>query len=854
MQTALRAVRLGGLTIYVNYTWIFASVLILWWVALLWLPENFPTWGTNLYWLFASAVLVLYFFCVVLHEAVHSAVGRRGPRSANLYPFGAAVPFRPGDLGPARAILAALAAPLFNLILGVLLLLVGNAIPGPEHLLGWLRALLVPLGLLNLWAGALNLIPGTPFDGGLALSAAHTSFSGDREGGLALTQSIGRVATLALVLLGAWRGLTSDLWLQALALVVVGWSAKEAAAVGQQRRTLRDVLSQMKASDFMEVSRPDDAVRETDTVADLVRAHPRFPPNTPLAVLNAAGDLVGVTTLAATDRLMQGTWPATPVRAIATPVAALQAVGPSTSLVDVLGMAHVAPIRTSDGTASEPDPNLLADEEPAIPVIESNRLLGSIAPARLQSFEEAGRQFGIEETLSSDGVEKPRGLLRTLGALLPAIIVLAAMSVLGNIALHTDPVDLQEASASTESGITFSNFRPADGDIVGFGEVTISVQIEAQSPVVSATLMIDNQPRDTQLSSSDTLTRTASTTIPGLTLGQHTARINAVTDDGDSKTTQWRFRIASGAPNPSAGGGTATPATGAEATPSVVAAVPLQVARYIPALGGRVPVGVSDLPLRLYVKSGQVPTSAKIFLDGQELSTEIQTVSGADGVDGADGIYRLDATAPPLHAGMHVARAEITGSGGAHSISWTFAALQPDDDHAYFKETGYFVGQPFLKYWQENGGLGLFGYPISDLVQETDKASGEVYTAQYFERARFEQHPSLGNQVVLGRLGALLHEPQPGVEPKDGTTFFPQTGHNVSPAFLKFWNENGGLGVFGYPITEEQVEKNPTDGKDYAVQYFERNRFELHPDKAGTPFEVQLGLLGTQLYRQKYGP
>ena len=150
-------------------------------------------------------------------------------------------------------------------------------------------------------------------------------------------------------------------------------------------------------------------------------------------------------------------------------------------------------------------------------------------------------------------------------------------------------------------------------------------------------------------------------------------------------------------------------------------------------------------------------------------------------------------------------------------------------------------------------GLGLFGYPISDPVQETDQSTGEAYTAQYFERARFEQHPSLGGQVVLGRLGALLNEPEPAAQPKDGYTFFPETGHNVSPAFLKYWNETGGLAVFGYPITEERTEKNPVDGKEYTVQYFERNRFELHPEQAGTPFEVQLGLLGTQLYKQLYG-
>jgi glucose/arabinose dehydrogenase len=48
-------------------------------------------------------------------------------------------------------------------------------------------------------------------------------------------------------------------------------------------------------------------------------------------------------------------------------------------------------------------------------------------------------------------------------------------------------------------------------------------------------------------------------------------------------------------------------------------------------------------------------------------------------------------------------------------------------------------------------------------------------------------------------------------------------------------------------LSEEFEEKNPTDGKTYIVQYFERNRFEYHPENKGTPYEVLLGLLGTQL-------
>src|SRR5437016_1086366 len=71
--------------------------------------------------------------------------------------------------------------------------------------------------------------------------------------------------------------------------------------------------------------------------------------------------------------------------------------------------------------------------------------------------------------------------------------------------------------------------------------------------------------------------------------------------------------------------------------------------------------------------------------------------------------------------------------------------------------------------------------------------------------------------------------------------YFPETGYAVSGSFLDYWNARGGLFSFGYPITE------PTEENGLQVQYFERARFEYHPENAGTRYEVLLGALGTQL-------
>jgi outer membrane protein assembly factor BamB len=87
--------------------------------------------------------------------------------------------------------------------------------------------------------------------------------------------------------------------------------------------------------------------------------------------------------------------------------------------------------------------------------------------------------------------------------------------------------------------------------------------------------------------------------------------------------------------------------------------------------------------------------------------------------------------------------------------------------------------------------------------------------------------------------------------PREGATYFTETGHNVGGAFLEFFAANGGLEVFGLPLTEEFEEPRPDGGATLRVQYFQRARMEHHPENAGTPYAVQLGLLGTEELRQR---
>jgi lipoprotein-anchoring transpeptidase ErfK/SrfK len=162
----------------------------------------------------------------------------------------------------------------------------------------------------------------------------------------------------------------------------------------------------------------------------------------------------------------------------------------------------------------------------------------------------------------------------------------------------------------------------------------------------------------------------------------------------------------------------------------------------------------------------------------------------------------------------------------------------------YFSETGHTLGHGFLDHWRHYGALPIFGYPLTE--EFVDPQTG--LATQYFERAVMVWHPdnSPGWQALLHLLGRELttnRSLQPAFRPagpgdSSVCTFFEETDHNVCYGFRAYWEQHGGLPTFGYPLSEE------LDENGRRVQYFERARFEWHPENAGTVYEVLLGRLG----------
>jgi hypothetical protein len=191
----------------------------------------------------------------------------------------------------------------------------------------------------------------------------------------------------------------------------------------------------------------------------------------------------------------------------------------------------------------------------------------------------------------------------------------------------------------------------------------------------------------------------------------------------------------------------------------------------------------------------------------------------------------------------------------SHPAWLPVGAFTDTPDHRYFREVGHSLGHPFLAYWQSHGGLPVFGFPLGEAYEEISATDGKLYLVQYFERERLEFHPENppAFRIQLGLLGHNLTNnradgPFAGVAAPAGRTYFAATRHSAGGAFLAYWQGHGGLSQFGYPISEEYDAVSPTDGKVYRTQYFERARFEWHPELPD-PYRVSLGLLGVELLR-----
>jgi hypothetical protein len=161
----------------------------------------------------------------------------------------------------------------------------------------------------------------------------------------------------------------------------------------------------------------------------------------------------------------------------------------------------------------------------------------------------------------------------------------------------------------------------------------------------------------------------------------------------------------------------------------------------------------------------------------------------------------------------------LAGCGLAHSAQ--YLSDEPSPPSRCFPATGHTISGSFLRYFEAVGGVQSLGLPITEPLEQEERQ------VQYFEYARLEDHadnPS-GPVVKLSLLGERLGRRQPPLSPsrvpptfERSSRYYPQMGHALSGDFLSYFDQQGGLDRFGFPIAEPMV----VEGN--LVQDFQRAR------------------------------
>jgi hypothetical protein len=271
---------------------------------------------------------------------------------------------------------------------------------------------------------------------------------------------------------------------------------------------------------------------------------------------------------------------------------------------------------------------------------------------------------------------------------------------------------------------TIKNPQPLNGSRTPKGDVTISAEVRGEANLDKVILRIDGrevEPIITTHSERFWEVRYQA----ALPKGTHQAEIVAIDTRGREQPYAWSFN-ASGPTNPP------------------------KFANPLPRNGAKLPPGEALISLATFSELTTISTF-KLTLDGSSL------VSNPDIRQGANErtVAQVRRTLAPGKEYKVVAEAvDQEGEKATYEWRFTVAADAASADTIFFKETETYVFAPFAEFWTKNGGLAIFGYPITP---DFEQGSTRV---QWFERARFELNPQAApdQQVQLGQIGRAAWE------------------------------------------------------------------------------------------------
>ncbi len=355
--------RFFGIPVRIHISWLIVFVLLTWSLAEMWFPSHYKDWSTGLYWEVAVATSILFFASVLAHELAHSVLARhRGlkVRDIVLFIFGGVSEIPDESKTPGAEFWIAVVGPGLSIAVGGIFALAGYALAPVSPPLS---AIGLYLGLVNVFLGVFNLIPGFPLDGGRVLRSILWKVGGDPDRATRWAARFGQVIAYLFIFVGIYQAFRGN-FVGGLWLAFIGWFLDNAALSSYRQVFVKHFLAGHRVQEIM--------TRECPTVAPDMPVHTLveqyFLPYPFRCLLVTSGERTeGIVNIQGLRHLPRAEWNSADARRVMVPMEKVMSARSDDDLWSVLT-------------------RMTAEEVSQFPVIDDGKVVGFLSQADILRF------------------------------------------------------------------------------------------------------------------------------------------------------------------------------------------------------------------------------------------------------------------------------------------------------------------------------------------------------------------------------------------------------------------------------------------------------------------------------------
>lgn len=332
----LNILKVAGIKIGINTSWIFIAILLSWTLAAGYFPYIYTNLSHGTYWLMGICAMLGLFACIILHELGHALVAKhyKLPISRiTLFIFGGIAEIQKEPNSPKVEFLMAVAGPIVSILLALgmyFLKVIGLLLNWPLPIIG----IVGYLALINAVLVIFNLVPAFPLDGGRIFRSILWQWKKDFAWATKISTRLGSSFGFILVFLGIFSLISGNI-LSGIWFIILGFFLQNAANASQNQFFIKKELEGEKVSKFMK--KDFISVSPNITVTEFVEKY-IYQSHHHLYPVTENKKLRGYISLKEVKSLDHRDWEKTLVNDIMIPYSKFHTVSPDTSALQALNI------------------------------------------------------------------------------------------------------------------------------------------------------------------------------------------------------------------------------------------------------------------------------------------------------------------------------------------------------------------------------------------------------------------------------------------------------------------------------------------------------------------------------------